>query len=88
LLGFEIRNNRFRKIHGNVEMEAGGGLIGDVEAIIKVKEDGYVPPGVTVRSRIDATMLTGEASAGILGQLDDDPKVASVSISRRLRVVE
>ena len=84
---FEIRDSRFRKVHGNVELEAGGPPA-CVEAIIRVNEDGYVPPGVTVRARIDATMMTAEAPASVLPQLECDPKVASVAVSRRLRVIE
>lgn len=84
---FEKRDLRFRKVHGAAGLEAGGAP-GCVEAIIKVTEDGYVPPGVTVRARIDATMLTAEAPSSLLPQLECDPKVASVAVSRRLRVVE
>jgi hypothetical protein len=32
-------------------------------------------------------MLTGELPASLLSQLENDPKVGSVAVSRRLRVV-
>jgi hypothetical protein len=86
--GFDVRQSRFRKVHGNVELEAGQGPTGTVEAIVCVERDGYVPAGVKVRARIDATMLTGEMPASLLPRLENDPLVASVAVSRRVRVLD
>lgn len=59
-----------------------------VSAIVKVRQPHYVPEGVTVRSRIDETMFTGSFRADRLGQLEQDPDVESVALSKRLRLVE
>lgn len=84
---FTTKSEQFQKIRGSVSL--GAAKPGTVlEAIVKVTEPGYVPRGVTVRSRIDETMLTGEASASSLPALDSDPKVVSVSLSRPLRIID
>ena len=86
---FMTKPEPFRKIRGSASFGAAVDKPGTLlEAIVKVSEPGYVPPGVTVRSRIDETMLTGEASASTLPALDSDPKVVSVSLSRPLRVID
>ena len=84
--GFDVKQARYGKVRGNFDLADQAS--GTVEAIIKVKEDDYVPPGVKVRARIDATMLTGEMPTSILPDLESDPKVASVSVSRRLRIID
>jgi hypothetical protein len=57
-------------------------------AIIRVNEPDYVPQGVDVRSRIDSTILTGSFLAKSLKKLQSDPKVQSVSLSRKLHKIE
>ena len=57
-----------------------------VEAILKLKTAGYVPTGVDVRARPDATMITG--TFRVLEQIEADPNVLSVALSKRLRIVE
>ena len=59
-----------------------------VEAIIQVREADYVPAEVRVRARIDATMFTAELAAGALDRVQADPRVVSVALSRRLRLIE
>lgn len=59
-----------------------------VSAIFKVRDPGYVPPNVRVRARIDATMFTGELSAVSLEQIETDPHVVSVSLSKPLRILK
>ena len=59
-----------------------------VEAIIKVNREGYVPAGVSVRSRIDGQMFTGEFKAGVLQQIETDENVVSVSVAKRLRFID
>ena len=53
-----------------------------IEAIVKVRQDNYVPPTVKLRARVDATMFTCELSAGALKQVEADPNVVSVSPPR------
>jgi hypothetical protein len=86
--GFTIRPSRFRKVQGDIAQQATLGQTDVVEAIVKVKEPGYVPPGVTVRAQIGTQMMTGELPTDILDRLEADPKVEAVSIGRRLRVIE
>ena len=56
-----------------------------VEAVLKVCTPGYIPPQVTLRARIDTTMFTGEMPFRALEEIDSDPEVISVSISKPLR---
>jgi hypothetical protein len=85
---FTVKPTQFRKVQGNVQFESAAGKSEAVEAIIKVKEPDYVPDTLRVRSRIDAYIVTGEISTEDLSKLENDPKVESVSVSRRLRVIE
>ena len=55
-----------------------------VTAIIKVREASYVPPGVEVRARIDETMFTASCRADALKRLEDDPKVESIALPKRV----
>lgn len=57
---------------------------GDLTAIVKVSEDGYVPEGVTRRAQIADRIFTADLSSDQLQQLDDDPRVVSVEPSKRL----
>jgi hypothetical protein len=57
---------------------------GNLTAIVKVAEDGYVPEGVTRRAQIADRIFTAELSSDQLQQLDDDPRVVSVEPSERL----
>ena len=58
-----------------------------VEAILKVRIPGYVPQGVDVRARIDATMFTVALPARVLQQIEADSNVISVALSKRLRII-
>lgn len=59
-----------------------------VEAIFKVTKANYVPAGVRVRSRINATMFTGEVQGSYLDQIEDDSNVVSVSLSKKLGLID
>ena len=59
-----------------------------VEAIFKVNQAGYVPTGVRVRSRVNSTMFTGELQSVVLEQIEDDTHVISVSLSKKLRLID
>ncbi len=82
-----VKPNPFKKVTGDVAFEAGK-MDNSLSAIIKVNEDGYVPKGVTVRSKIDDTMFTGVFEAHLLKKLDRDANVKSVAVSRRLQIIE
>lgn len=86
--GFTIKAPRFRKVQGDASSLAALDDKEIVEAIVKVNESGYVPKGVTVRAHIHSRMLTGELPTEILDNLEHDPKVDAVSISRKLRIIE
>ena len=59
-----------------------------VEAVFKVDKADYVPEGVRVRSRINATIFTGELQSSVLEQIEDDANVVSISLSRKLRLID
>jgi hypothetical protein len=56
-----------------------------VQAIIKVTKPDYVPADVRVRAALDPFIFTGEFKYGDLHTLERDPKVESVSISKKLK---
>jgi len=56
-----------------------------IQAIIKVKEPDYVPMSVHLRASIGPCIFTGELKSGDLESLERDPKVESVSISKKLK---
>lgn len=53
--------------------------------IVKVREPGYVPPGFTVRSRVDDKLYTAEATEDALLKARHDRRIISVEGTRRLR---
>ena len=57
-------------------------------AIVKVREPNYVPPKVRVRAQIHPTLFTAEFPVAVLGELQSDPKVQSVALSRPLKLIE
>jgi hypothetical protein len=59
-----------------------------VNAIIKVKQENYVPPGVHLRARIDPCMFTASFAAGDFSKIESDPNVASVEISKPLNLIK
>jgi len=59
-----------------------------VQAIIKVTKPDYIPMGVHLRASIDPFIFTGEFRYGDLQSLEQDPKVESVSISKKLQSAE
>lgn len=59
-----------------------------IRAIIKVREPDYVPASVNMRASIGPYIFTGELKSGDLESLERDPKVESVSISKKLRSAE
>ena len=59
-----------------------------VQAIIKVKNTDYVPLCVRLRASISPYIFTGEFKYDDLESLEQDPKVESVSISKKLKSAE
>jgi hypothetical protein len=80
-----LRNLGFRKVTGvQAEPPETEAPEGDMTAIVKVSEDGYVPEGVRCRAQIADRIFTADLSPEQLRQLDDDPRVVSVEASERL----
>jgi hypothetical protein len=73
------------KISGGVSAKPLPGDAETVAVIVKVAEPGYVPPGFRVRSRVDDCLFTADVEGAALARVEDDAKVVSVSISRRLQ---
>jgi hypothetical protein len=59
-----------------------------VQAIIKVKKPDYVPVCVHLRASMGPFIFTGEFKYDDLESLERDPKVESVSISKKLKSAE
>jgi len=59
-----------------------------VVAIFKVNRPHYIPPDVRVRSRIDATIFTGVFQSGSLQKIESDVNVISVSLPKKLRLID
>ncbi len=59
-----------------------------VQAIIKVKNAGYVPRYVHLRTSVSPHIFTAEFKYGDLESLEKDPKVESVSIRKKLKSAE
>jgi hypothetical protein len=58
-----------------------------VEVIVKVHEPNYVPSGVTVRAQISPMIFTSVVPGADLKNLEEDPGVHSVSVSKTLRTI-
>lgn len=86
--GMEIELNKLTKVSYGASGRTALDPDEVVEAILKLKTAGYVPTGVDVRARLDATMITGTFPARVLEQIEADPNVLSVALSKRLRIVE
>lgn len=82
-MGFDL--NQFRKLETPSPAQVAKGASGRLTAIITVKVPGYRPKGVKVRSEADAEMFTAEFAAGQLKDLEKDPAIRSISISRKLQ---
>ena len=59
-----------------------------VEAIFKVRQPNYIPEGVQLRARIDATMFTGTVQSCEVNRVQSDQYVESVEVSSRLQIIE
>lgn len=59
----------------------------EISAIFKVRQRGYVPDGVKVRSRIDEEMFTGSLRVKHLKSLAKDEKVASIAPAEPLQII-
>lgn len=59
-----------------------------ISAIVQVTAPDYVPPQVQVRARIDPTLFTALLPRIALSQLEADPQVRSVSLSRPQKMIE
>jgi hypothetical protein len=85
----KIKSDKLGKLEYSADITAGRYNPDDiVEAIFKVSKTDYVPDRVKVRARIDATMFTGEVTYGLLEELEQDPNVESLSVSKRLRILK
>ncbi|MDT7785973.1 MAG: hypothetical protein QOF58_4392 [Pseudonocardiales bacterium] len=70
-----------------MRLEPGDGPADDhtpQRVVVKVRTPGYVPPGFTVRARIDDELYTADASEVQVAAALKDPQVISVEHGRRL----
>jgi len=74
------------KVESDASREARGLVPGTtVTAIVKVTRAGYVPAGVSPRARISPTMFTADLTPEAFERLHQDPLVASIGPTERLR---
>jgi hypothetical protein len=59
-----------------------------VTVIVHVKEPNYVPPQVQVRARIDPMLFTATLPIALLSELEADPKVQSMALSRPQKLID
>jgi hypothetical protein len=59
-----------------------------MRAIIKVRQPGYVPQGVRVRSRISDDLITAEFPSALLDPIRADDRVISVEPSHTLHRID
>jgi hypothetical protein len=59
-----------------------------VQVVVEVAEPGYRPPGLEVRSGITDTVLTGTTEPAGLRDLDRDPGVVAIEITRPLDMID
>jgi hypothetical protein len=76
---------KLRKLESPKPGRAARSLTGWVTAIVKVSTPSYRPPGIKVRGAISDRIFTAEFPAEILDDLEHDPQVESVAISRTLQ---
>lgn len=68
--------------------------LGDVDAdemlsaIVKVSEPGYVPAVADERARISDTLFTANVRRAGLDALEEDPRVESVELNKRLGLID
>jgi hypothetical protein len=77
------------KLEPDIAREAHKGeSSGKVAVIIKVAEEGYVPPGVKVRAQIDPRIFTAEIDQEDIARLESDPRIVSMGTAKPLRPLE
>ena len=83
-----VASGAWRKIAGDTRSPARGddGRAADdtVSAVVEVREPGYVPSVARRRAAISPTIFTADVERRLLGDLEDDPLVVSVELSRPL----
>ncbi|UWQ77069.1 hypothetical protein [Leisingera sp. M658] len=85
---FELNLNEFGKVTGIGTHQYKAEQEQRLQAIIKVAVENYVPANVIPRARISPTIFSAELTIQQLKRLESDKHVASVSVSRKLRIVE
>jgi hypothetical protein len=59
-----------------------------LEAIIKVKQENYIPKNIKVRSKISDFLFTTEFKAEFLKNLENDPLIHSISVNQKLALID
>jgi hypothetical protein len=59
----------------------------EITGILKVKDPGYIPEGVTIRTKIVADIYTVSLEEDLVETVRQDPKVGALEVSKRLGVI-
>ena len=82
----KINLDDLKKVESSsVRLADGEGL---VEAIVKVNQPNYLPKNVKLRAQIGPQIFTCEISADQLSNLENDPQVVSIAVSKKLHVID
>lgn len=55
---------------------------GDGVALVRVNQEGYIPPGFSLRVRLDAMQFTANFTPKGISAVNDDERVLSVTTAR------
>ncbi|MBO9565260.1 MAG: hypothetical protein J7621_20965 [Niastella sp.] len=65
------------------------GTGGAADALVKVKQPNYVPPGISVRSRVSPLIFTvGNVNDVIVQLLENDINVISFSLNKQMNQIK
>lgn len=84
----KINLDELRKVEASTVIPLAQHASDVVQAIIKVKHADYVPDCVRLRATMSPFIFTADLQHGDLASLESDPKVESVSVSKKLKSAE
>jgi hypothetical protein len=56
-----------------------------IVATVKVSTEGYIPPGVEIRTQVSPSIFTANIPRELLDRLEDDPNIVSIEPVYKLR---
>lgn len=79
----------YQKIKGGISsLSSAPSANEQLEVIVRVNAQNYVPGRVDLRNRLSPYLFTATTQLAQLQELDNDPQVASISLSQKLRTID